>query len=110
MRLAEARGAVFVDGVLGGGGDGRMAVQAQIVVAGKADQALVVAADDAVADAVARLEEGIVQAGILHVLDTAAQRAIARKIVNDAFALGLSFSAGMAVCSAAAEWVVIAPR
>ena len=40
MRLAEARGAVFVDGVLGGGDDRRMTVQAQIIVAGKADQAL----------------------------------------------------------------------
>ena len=66
-----------------------MAVQAQIVVARKTDQAFFVAADDAMADAIARLEEGIVEPGIFHVIDTAAQCAIAGKIVNDAFALGL---------------------
>ena len=57
---AAGRGAsaVLVDRVLGGGGDGRMAVQAQVVVARETDQAHAVAADHAVADAVARMEEG----------------------------------------------------
>src|SRR6185312_1865994 len=82
-------GAVLVDGVLGGGNDGGVAVEAQIVVARKADQALFMTTDDAVADAIARLEERIFQAGGLHVVDTAAQRTITGKIVNDALALGL---------------------
>jgi hypothetical protein len=42
-----------------------------------------------VADAVAWLEEGIVQPRAFHVVDTAAQRAVTRKVVNDAFAFWL---------------------
>src|SRR6185295_767840 len=85
----RSAGAIFVDGVLGGGGDGGMAVEAQIVVARKTDQASVVAANDAVADAIARLKERIVQAGAFHVVDAAAQRPVTRKVVYDAFAFGL---------------------
>ena len=82
------RGAELVHRVLGGGGDGGVAVQAQVIVAGKADQALAVPADDAVADAVAGGEEGDGVTAGLQVFDAATQRAIAGKVIHHALALG----------------------
>src|SRR5579863_6984778 len=66
-----------------------MAVEAQIVVAREADQALAVTANDAMAYAVARLEKGYLLAAVFHVLDAAAKRPVGRKVVDDALAFGL---------------------